>query len=110
MPRRDASIACVLLCAFVVAGCGEKKGTYARFDDDVTAKSWEAWRDASGKAIYLRTAGGLLFGTHTLVTYPPGGTCASVPMFQVVRSTLRASLASTRPSERGWGSGVKLWR
>jgi hypothetical protein len=58
-------LAALLLCALIVVGCGEKKGTYAKFDDDVTAKGWEVWRDPARKVLYLRSVHGWGYDVHT---------------------------------------------
>jgi hypothetical protein len=91
-----------VLWALIVVGCGEKKGTYARFDDDVTAKSWEAWRDASRQSVYLGSTGGLPMYSHSglRTVGPPGGACTGpIPTVEIAGSTLRASVAS---STAGW--------
>jgi hypothetical protein len=102
----------LLLCALVVVGCGEKKGRYAKFDDDVTAKSWEVWRDPSRSPIYLRNLSGIATYSHGgLVTFPRGPTCeGDRPTLRIAGSTLAAGGPSSRIESARYGSLSALWK
>jgi hypothetical protein len=103
-------LAALLLCALVVAGCGEQKGRYAKFDDTVTVKSWEVWQDPSARTLYLRSL--VPFATHG-----PGSCAGDSEVFRIVGRTLQSSRApwaslgnaKVLPARR-FASTAALWR
>jgi hypothetical protein len=104
----------LLFVAVVVVGCGEKRGRYAKFDDDVTAKSWEVWRDPSGRQLYLHNLSGVAIVSN--VIREPRVCGGASPTFRVTGSTLKSNTLIARgmtlepsPPKR-YASPAAIWR
>ncbi len=99
-------VPCVCALALVVVGCGDTKGRYAVIKDDAAAKTWEVWRDPSGKELYFRSS---LELPHLGIA-----TCADGrEVMRIVGATLQTSVYShlrTPGPPRRFVSPEAVWR